>query len=270
MQLFNFIPPFLGLSVGLLMGLTGSGGGILSVPLLLFGLNLSMSQATPLALCSMAVSAGIGAFLGLKAKILRYKAAALMSFTGLLLSPLGLWLARLTPEKPLVAVFGFLLLFISIRMLLQSYNTLKTNLPYPRSVALCEVDGTTGKFIWNRKCLSALILAGGATGFLSGLLGVGGGFILVPALRRFTNLSMQSIVATTLGVIAIVSTWSALLATATNNIDLSLALEFICGSAIGLVIGRQLIEKIDSNRVQLVFAIFSFIIAIELIYKNII
>jgi len=269
MQMNILIPAILGLSVGLLMGLTGSGGGILSVPLLISGLGLPLNQAAPIALACVAISATIGAYLGFRSKILRYKAAALMSVTGLILSPIGLWLAQLTPEKPLIIGFGLLLIWISLRMLIQAHRANKEDIPKVTSLPFCELNPATGKFIWNRRCLSALLFTGGATGFLSGLLGVGGGFILVPSLRKFTDLPMQSVVATTLGVIAIVSTGNALLASATGNMNWTIALPFILGSITGLGMGRKLIEKIHSTHVQQIFAILTLIIAINLIYKTV-
>ena len=252
MQMNILIPAILGLSVGLLMGLTGSGGGILSVPLLISGLGLPLNQAAPIALACVAISATIGAYLGFRSKILRYKAAALMSVTGLILSPIGL-----------------LLIWISLRMLIQAHRANKEDIPKVTSLPFCELNPATGKFIWNRRCLSALLFTGGATGFLSGLLGVGGGFILVPSLRKFTDLPMQSVVATTLGVIAIVSTGNALLASATGNMNWTIALPFILGSITGLGIVRKLIEKIHSTHVQQIFAILTLIIAINLIYKTV-
>jgi len=269
MQMTILIPAIIGMFVGSLMGLTGAGGGIISVPLLIFGLGLPLNQAAPIALASVAISAGMGAYLGYRSKILRYKAAALMSVTGLILSPLGLWLASLTPEQPLVIGFGCLLIWISLRMLFEAHKATKVGIPEITSPPFCEINPTTGKFIWSSKCRSALLFTGAATGFLSGLLGVGGGFILVPSLRKFTDLPMQSIVATTLGVISIVSSGNAILASATGNMNWTIALPFILGSIMGLGIGRKLIEKIHSNHVQQIFAILTLIIAINLIYKTV-
>ena len=269
MQMIILTPVLIGLFVGSLMGLTGAGGGIISVPLLIFGLGLPLNQAAPIALTSVAISAGIGAYLGFRSKILRYKAAALMSVTGLILSPLGLWLAHLTPEQPLVIGFGLLLIWISLRMLIQAHQAKKADFPKPTVRPCCELHAVTGKFIWNRKCLSALIFTGGVTGFLSGLLGVGGGFILVPALKKLTDLPMQSIVATTLGVIAVVSTGNALMASATGNLNWTIGVPFICGSIMGLGVGRKLIEKIHTTHTQQIFATLTLIIAINLIYKTV-
>ena len=114
------ISPALGILVGLLMGLTGAGGGILSVPLLVFALHLSVAQAAPIALSAIALATGVGALLGLKNKILRYKAAGFMAMFGLLLSPAGLWLAEHVPNAPLLILFSCTLFYSSINLYKQA------------------------------------------------------------------------------------------------------------------------------------------------------
>jgi uncharacterized protein len=96
----------LGIFVGILMGLTGAGGGIISVPLLVFFLHLPMAEAGPIALTAITISAGAGAMIGLQAKVLRYKAALFMAVFGLILSPIGLWLAQRIPNTPLLLLFS--------------------------------------------------------------------------------------------------------------------------------------------------------------------
>ena len=101
-----FLAPALGVFIGILMGLTGAGGGILSVPLLVFVFHMPISQAGPIALTAVALSAGLGAAFGLSAKVLRYKAAMFMAIFGLLLSPLGLWVAQRAPNTPMLLIFS--------------------------------------------------------------------------------------------------------------------------------------------------------------------
>ena len=110
----------LGIFVGILMGLTGAGGGILSVPLLVFFLHLRVAEAAPIALTAIAISAGVGALLGLKSKLLRYKAAGFMAMIGLILSPVGLWLAQKIPNQPLLVLFSCTLFFVSTRLYVQA------------------------------------------------------------------------------------------------------------------------------------------------------
>ena len=80
---------FLGALVGIVMGLTGAGGGILAVPLLVFGLHLTIVEAGPVAMLAVGISATVGALLGLKANIVRYRATLLIAVSGILMAPLG-------------------------------------------------------------------------------------------------------------------------------------------------------------------------------------
>ncbi|TDN62859.1 sulfite exporter TauE/SafE [Paraburkholderia sp. BL10I2N1] len=93
----------LGSVVGLILALTGAGGAIVAVPLLLFVLRLEVAEAAPIALLAVGLSAGMGAIIGLRAGIVRYRAAGFIALTGILSSPIGLWL-RL-PNGPLVGGF---------------------------------------------------------------------------------------------------------------------------------------------------------------------
>ena len=252
------ISPSLGVLVGLLMGLTGAGGGILSVPLLVFVLHLTVAEAAPISLLAIALAAGVGALLGFKNKILRYKAAGFMAIFGLLLSPLGLWLAQRIPNAPLLILFSCILFYVSIRLYLQARRKIlglpdKASKPAP-----CLLNTSIGKLDWNLPCAKALMISGATAGFLSGLLGVGGGFVLVPALRRYTDLSAQSIVATSLGVLAIVSGGGAVFSVLSGTLHLLIAAPFALGALGGLLIGRVIGGKISGPRLKQVFAIMAF------------
>ena len=269
MDFLPYLTLAIGAFVGVLMGLTGAGGGILSVPLLVFLLHLPMSEAGPIALTAITVSAFAGAVIGFKAKALRYKAAMLMAIFGLILSPAGLWLAQKVPNTPLLILFSLVLMYVSIRMLLQVARNLSGKpLPQIKSPP-CQLDSSIGKLIWTVPCARALMFSGAIAGFLSGLLGVGGGFILVPALNKFTDLPMKSIVATSLGVLAIVSAGGAFISLASGTLNTAIAIPFACGSLLGLLLGKVLERKISGPRIQQIFAVFTLIIAVSLMIKAI-
>ena len=84
----------LGVIVGIILALTGAGGGILAVPLLLFGVGLSVAEAGPIGLLAVGTAAALGAAFGLQARIVRYRAAVFMAGAGALVSPIGVWLAH--------------------------------------------------------------------------------------------------------------------------------------------------------------------------------
>jgi len=262
------ISPSLGIFVGLLMGLTGAGGGILSVPLLIFVMHFSVAQAAPISLLAIAIAATVGALLGLKSKILRYKAAGFMAIFGLLLSPLGLWLAQRVPNPPLLILFSCTLFYVAITLYIQARKDILGIAPVNRKPPPCLLNPDIGKLNWNIPCAKALMLSGGLAGFLSGLLGVGGGFVIVPFLKRYTDLSMQSIVATSLGVLAIISGGSALFSAASGNMNFAVAAPFSLGALVGLLIGREFGKKMSGPRVQQIFAVLVFVVAVSLIIKG--
>ncbi|QWE00816.1 sulfite exporter TauE/SafE family protein [Polynucleobacter sp. JS-Mosq-20-D10] len=268
MDYSTLISPSLGILVGILMGLTGAGGGILSVPLLIFFLGLPIAEAAPIALCAVALASSIGAILGLKNKILRYKAAIFMALFGLILSPIGLWLTSQIPNAPLQIVFSFILLYVAINLFFQARNELKGVPEVNRKPPPCLILPTVGKLQWTMPCARALMLSGSIAGFLSGLLGVGGGFIIVPALRRYTDLPVKSIVATSLGVLAIITGGGAIFSAASGNLNLMVAAPFSIAALVGLLLGQLLGKKISGPNIQLIFAIFTLLVAISLLIKG--
>ncbi|WP_114638133.1 sulfite exporter TauE/SafE family protein [Polynucleobacter necessarius] len=264
-----FISPALGIVIGILMGLTGAGGGILSVPLLVFALHLNVAQAAPISLSAITLAAGVGALLGLKNKILRYKAAGLMATFGLLLSPIGLWLSQRLPNAPLLILFSCTLFYVSIRLYRQAYKEIHGIADFDgKPPPPCLLDTSIGKLAWNIPCAKALMFSGGLAGFLSGLLGVGGGFVIVPALKRYTDLPVQSIVATSLGVLAIVAGGGTIFSIVLGNFDLWIAAPFSLGALAGLLIGRSLSNRLSSPRLQQIFALLAFVVAISLSAKG--
>lgn len=253
----------LGLVVGTILGLTGAGGAILSVPLLGFFLHLSVAQAAPIGLTAVTLSAGIGAVLGLRARVLRYKAALLIAGTGLILSPIGIWLAHQLPNSLLVIVFTVVLLWVSRNMWLQAKRE-QAGLQDPIGPP-CQLDQRVGRFIWNLPCARALMASGALAGFFSGMLGVGGGFIIVPSLKRFTDLPLHSVVATSLGVLTLVSLGGVVFSNFYGSMDWSLALPFSLGSVSGLLLGRTLGKYLPETLVQQGFSIFASIVGIAML-----
>ncbi|WP_043114894.1 sulfite exporter TauE/SafE family protein, partial [Pseudacidovorax intermedius] len=92
----------MGAAVGLVLALSGAGGGILAVPLLVFGLHLSMVQAAPVGLIAVGLASALGAVLALREGKVRYRAAVIIGVTGMAFAPLGVMLAHRLPNAPLM------------------------------------------------------------------------------------------------------------------------------------------------------------------------
>ncbi len=269
----------LGLFVGLVLAITGAGGAILSLPLLVFFLHLKMIDAAPISLMAIMLSAGLAAGLGLRSGIVRYKAATLLATFGVLCAPLGVYLAHQLPEKVLAALFSIVLLIVSWRSF-QKFQTptllIGDDCDDPNGcddandlkAPPCEINPATSKLFWTAPCTKRLILTGGFSGFLSGLLGVGGGFIIVPTLHSISNLETKMIVATSLAVIALVSMASALSYAGDGIILWSVAVPFVGASVVGMLIGRIFHHKIPSHISVLLFGLLSLIIAVLMLIKT--
>ena len=92
-----------GAITGFILALTGAGGGVLAIPLLVFVLHLPVQQAAPVGLLAVGVSAFLGAALGLRQGIVRYRAALVIGCAGMLIAPLGVFMAQRLPNRPLLA-----------------------------------------------------------------------------------------------------------------------------------------------------------------------
>ncbi|HWW73593.1 MAG TPA: sulfite exporter TauE/SafE family protein [Duganella sp.] len=259
----------LGLVVGVILALTGAGGGILAVPLLVFGIGMGVAEAGPIGLMAVGMAAALGAMLGLREGIVRYRAAMLIAVSGMLLSPLGLWLAHRLDNRWLSVLFATILLLVAYRTLRQATSlevAVKTDVhsPYP-----CKRDDGSGRFIWTSNCARALALSGTLAGLLSGLLGVGGGFVMVPALQRYTDLAMRSVVATSLAVIALVSVTGVITSAASGGIVWIVALPFSAGALAGMLGGRLVSTRLAGPQLQIGFALVSAAVAVGMIVKSI-
>lgn len=268
----------LGLFVGSVMAITGAGGAILSLPLLVFFLHLKIIDAAPISLMAVMLSASLAALLGLRSGVVRYKAATLLAIFGVLCAPLGVYVAHQLSEKTLAILFSLVLLTVSAR----SFQKFKTPTlligddcddpngcdDEAKEAPPCAVNPATSKLFWTAPCTQRLILTGGFSGFISGLLGVGGGFIIVPTLHSISNLETKMIVATSLAVIALVSMASALSYVGGGDVLWGIAVPYVSATVVGMFLGRVLHTKIPSHMSVLIFGMLSLSIAILMLLKT--
>ncbi|MEQ1601852.1 MAG: sulfite exporter TauE/SafE family protein [Methylophilaceae bacterium] len=268
MSEIQIVATAIGLFVGFVLALTGAGGGLLSVPLLVFFLHLTIARAVPIALLAVMLAAGTAAVLALRAKTVRYKAASLMALCGFAGAPLGIWAAQRLPNDILTFVFVMMMFVVSISMLLQAHRQMHVPSAAEDCVSVqCQVNPALGKLNWTAPCARAMVFVGSLAGFLSGLLGVGGGFIIVPAMRKFTNLDIKSIVATSLAAVALISVAGVIGYAVHGSIAWFVAWPFAVGSVFGMVVGRRVAHRITGPRIQQIFAVFALLVGMSLLVK---
>ena len=245
----------LGALMGMVLALTGAGGGILAVPLLVLVLGAPMQQAAPMALMAVGLASAVGAAIGLKQGIVRYKAALLIGSMGVACAPLGTWASQRLDQRWLLLGFGLLMAVLALRQLF-GRGAPARNTPPP-----CVVDAKHGRLIWTSACARSLAATGAFSGLLSGLIGVGGGFVIVPALSRCTDLQMLSIQATSLAVITLVSISATLAAAWHGQIAWAQATPFAAGAALALGIGRLVAARLSGIWLTTLFAWISLLAA---------
>jgi uncharacterized protein len=245
--------------IGVLLGLTGAGGGILAIPALMASQGWTVAQAAPVGLLAVTLSALVGTFEGLFKRIVRYRAALWIALISIPSARYGVHLADIVSPVWLTLAFSLVMLIVAYRIFF--------NKVHDHGNAPCKVNQTTGRLIWNVKTASFLAGIGIVAGLLTGLLGVGGG-VIVPALRKFTDLDMRSIVATSLMIIFLIGGVSI----SAHVLDgfqypVSVTLTFVLACIVGMLIGRSLMQRIDSNKVQKIFATTVVGVAMYLIYS---
>lgn len=255
---------FIGLLIGLSLGLTGAGGSLVAVPLLMLLLNSSPQEATTLSLLGVFMGASFGVIPALfkpssRAGIL-WIPAFLLLMLGALFAPLGRWVALYLPDQFLVFSFSLLALVIAFSM----WRRGSTHQSHPvRALDIDEKSDTqwlcpqhNDQFQWRPRCTLSLALGGAAIGFLSGVYGVGGGFLIVPLLLLLAKVSMAVAVRTSLLVIAGVS--AAGVASGlqlSTSMDLVVLFQIALGSVLGMLAASYLGSRLDAKWLQKLFSV---------------
>ena len=179
----------LGLIVGVLLGLVGGGGSILAVPALVYGVGLPLSEAIPTSLMVVGAASAVAVLPRLRHGV-NWRLAAIIGTAGVATAYLGALVNRMMDPQVLLVAFAVIMVVAGVRMFL---TTRAAGGP-------CALpDGGTN---W-RSCLPKALATGAVVGFLTGLLGVGGGFLIVPALTLILGLPMGPTIGTSLVIIVI-------------------------------------------------------------------
>jgi uncharacterized membrane protein YfcA len=251
-----------GLIVGFALGLTGGGGSVFAVPLLVYGLGVPAHEAVVISLAAVGATALGGGLARLRTGEAELRTAFVFGLSGIVGAPLGAWLSPRFPEAALLGGFALLMLAVAIRMWRQaSRRPEETRLvragadpSYDNTGPVCRYD-PAGRLQFTSRCAVRLMLTGSATGLLSGLFGVGGGFLIVPALVLVASLPMRRAVATSLWVIAIISAiglFSHVIAG--HRLDVAITTGFVLGGLTGMVIGIAVGRRIAGPVLQKLFA----------------
>lgn len=232
----------IGAVLGLLLGLTGAGGSLVALPLLL-SLHLPLRDAIGVSLGAVAMSAAIGAIPRARQGMVAWRPVLLLTLAGWPGNAVGQWLGRFIPESALILGFCLLVLWSAWRMWRGA------GLPQRCSGPLRSAP---------------LVAIGVGVGLLSGVMGVGGGFLIVPALLWFTPLTMLGATATSMAVIALVSGGGFLLYLTGAQPPMTLLGGLAAGGAIGVLCGNVLAVRLRGATLQRLFALMLVAVSLSL------
>ena len=250
------------LLIGIILGITGGGGSILTVPTLVYILNYNPIIATAYSLFIVGTTSGIGTIQNFKKGLVVPKKAFQFAVPSLI----GVYLTRkfIVPNIPdIVFYFGslklskdtFLMILFAVVMLFAAYSMLKNN----KKNEL--VERTT-------KSITVVIIQLFFVGVLIGLIGAGGGFLIIPALLNFAQLPMKKAIGTSLLIIAINSLIGFIGDVQNTIIDWTFLLIFTTISVAGIFIGLYIQKFINEKMLKKLFGVFVLIMAIFILYKE--
>ena len=265
-----------GALVGFSLGLTGGGGAIFAVPLLVYGLGVAPREAVGISLAAVGATSFVG-FLGRwRARKIELRTGLVFAVAGMLGAPVGSWLSGLIPETVLLTLFAILMLVVALRMWSKASEPAIAGLPIACSTETADVDGPAcrrdinGNLLLSSRCAWLLAAVGIATGVLSGLFGVGGGFVIVPALVLFSGMTIHRAVGTSMLVVALVSiSGIASHLVAGRTISVETTALFVVGGVVGLLVGTRAGRRLSGPALQKVFAVAIVAVAIFVVVRTV-
>lgn len=261
-----------GAVVGLSLGLTGGGGAIFAVPLLVYGLGVPTREAVGVSLAAVGTTSLVGFLYRWHAGQIEFRTGLLFAMAGMLGAPVGTWLAGQLPETLLLTLFAGLMVVVAIRLWQQASRPVVdlqacVTAEHPDGPA-CQRDAA-GSLILTSRCAVLLLIVGVLTGVLSGLFGVGGGFVIVPALVLFSGMAIHRAVGTSLMVIALVSVSGvASQLWAGRAISPVITGLFVVGGIAGLFAGQGIGRRLSGPILQKVFVVAILAVAAFVIVRT--
>jgi len=264
-----------GLIVGLALGLTGGGGAIFAVPLLIYGLGLSPTEAVPISLVAVAATALVGAVDSIRAGLVLWQATVAFTVGGVVGAPLGITVAQFVPADWIVTGFGLLALVIGTLMWLRARSrpeesgAVRAALETGGNGPIC-VLAPDGQLRFSAPCAIVLAIVGVGTGFLSGLFGVGGGFLIVPALVLVTRMGVHNAVATSLLIISAIGFSGAAGALLHGSLAWPILVPFVFGGAVAMLAGRRFARRVAGPTLQRGFSLLIGLVGISMLVHGLI
>ncbi|MDT7042374.1 sulfite exporter TauE/SafE family protein [Candidatus Nitronereus thalassa] len=255
MDLQTFLALLTGGVVGIILGATGAGGSILAIPLLVYLVGVPVQEATLTSLVVVGCSSLLGVLRKNRDHHVKGRAALVFSSTGLLGAWVGAFGHTWIQENTILLLFGVLMVGVSV------WSLVRRNFPVPE-----QVEGCAREF--SLMCVGRALSIGFGVGILTGFFGIGGGFLIVPALIGVLGFPAHYAVGTSLMIIALTTVGGILGHLEIASMELGLTAIVVAGSVLGIFAGISLSKKIDQRRFATVFGMMTGIIGTGMILET--
>lgn len=246
----------LAIAVGLSLGLLGGGGSILTVPILVYAAGFAPKEAIATSLVVVGATSLLGVLGHWRAGNVNLRVAGIFGAVAMTGTYLGAWLAAFVSGTVQLVLFALVMLLAASFMFRG-----------PRPIGAGASGPTTDQRATEMR-LGPIVAAGLTVGALTGLVGVGGGFLIVPALVLLLQLPMKQAVGTSLLVIAMNAATGFLGYAGQVTIDWETTAAFAAASAGGILVGSMLVRSVSAHALRRAFAFVLVGMGIFILYQN--
>jgi len=246
----------LALLVGLVLGLLGGGGSVLTVPILIYALHVPVKPAIAMSLCVVGLVALIGFLTHLRQRTVAPRVALVFGPFAVVAAFAGARIAKHIPATVQLVLFAVVGLAGSVLML-------RGGIKRPS-----WTEAAPFEFVHDSRTDTLLVLQGLAVGLLTGIIGIGGGFLIVPALVLIAKLPMRLAIGTSLLVITMnaLSGFAGYLGH--TPIDWPLVAWFTSIAALGSILGTLMSKRVPQQRLRHVFGYLLIVVSIYVLYRR--
>ena len=296
-----FIAALVGVGVGVLSGLLGIGGGTVMVPLFRLAFGMEPIAATATSLFTIVPTSISGMWKHAKNKTSLPRVGIVCGLTGACLSPVGVWAANVSPGWAIMGAAAVVVMYSSFTMLKKALAAPRGGAAKGSRKA-CEKKATTsdaaavGAAAATSLAATASVAAGGSSvagaqaapleapaikltpkyvakvarigvvaGFMSGYVGVGGGFIMVPLFVSMLGIPMRLASGTSLTAVCILAIPGVIEQAVLGNIDYMVGVAMMVGSIPGAIVGANLVKRVPERALRFAFALFLLLMAVLLV-----
>ncbi len=276
------IAAIVGVGIGVLSGLLGIGGGTVMVPLFRLAFNMEPIMATATSLFTIVPTSLSGMWKHHRNKTSLPRVGVVCGIAGACLSPVGVWAASVSPGWAIMAAAACVVAYSSYTMFKKALKAPKRNAAKAETgsdaaaaatakaaaPAATAVAPDAPVIEFRLATIAKIAFIGVIAGFLSGYVGVGGGFIMVPLFVAMLGIPMRLASGTSLTAVCILAIPGVIEQAMLGNIDYMVGIAMMVGSIPGAVLGANLVKRVPERELRFLFAGFLLVAAVLLVLNE--